>query len=1154
MADTNILNPNFESETLAGWTVISGNAFSVSNQTNYGDLQEYGFSELWHLCGSKTGAERTGVLVSETFTLEGDGYIDFLIGGTNDIDNVYVALVRASDDVELMKATSNGSDKYQRLSWDASAYVGEICYIKLVDNSTTGYLNFDDIRVPPTPSLHGHLEPSIYNPNFEYNSLPPTEIQGWTLVSGDAFLPENLSHEIYYSSGGAYNQNGSYFLTSLNASGDDAVGEIHSSIFTLGGNGGIDFLISGGNDIDNLYVALIDVETGNTLFKATGNDTEEFRRVFWDASSYIGQDCYIKIVDSKNGGWGHINADDFHVYDSAYASGLYGIWKLDEGKGTVSSESISGYSAKVNYALSEGIYQAPLDPMWISDGIQNSALYFDGYSTWISYSPAVVPAPSDAITIEAWVAPKGYEHGDGRLTAIINQHNVDRREGYLFGFYRHGTWGLQFGDGSKWHEIMSDDLIPMEEWSYLVATYDSSMGEAVLYLNGQKSTSADFTPGLLLKPCVTELMLGRNNQGAWLYGFELHMYCGLMDEVKLFNRALSSQEVFDSYSSYMNELNGNLPTAQLRVDRDILANDMHRPSFHAQPPCHWQNEPSGPLYFEGRYHLFYQSNPRGPFWEHIRWGHIISDDMIHWRDAKDAIIPERYMTDPDGAWAGGSIIDGNGVPTLFYTAGDDRRHSNQSIHISRSQYPSDGDRDLNYWKKDVNDAVVQTSGQGRLGEFRDPFVFKDGDSWIMLVTSGIDDGQRLGGTALVYETNQPELNEWGFKGELMVGDYNTYPLTGRVWELPILLPLGQSGKHIFLINPAMMESSEYQSRFVWHWIGVWDKASYSFTPDNPEPQLLDVGMHFTGPAGLVTPDGRSVIFSIAQGRRPALQDYKGGFAHSCGMPWSVSLRDDGRLMVEAIQEIESLRGNILLNIDSNTSFANANSLLSNIQGDMLEIQCVIAPGIANEVGITVRRTPDAEEETTIYYKVDSQELWVNRIKSTLNSSNDKWMQGGMVDIGNEDIILRIFVDRSLIEATLNNHKNLTTRVYPTRKDALGIQIWGDDNTDSIAIRSLTIWQMNSAYIPVANTGISINPPTATLYVGQNTRLTPSINPENANNKDVIWTSSSPQIATVINGKVIAISEGTATIMATTRDGNYSAAANVTIQPESIHNV
>ena len=61
-----------------------------------------------------------------------------------------MALLRVSDGVELMKTTGANSEAYSKVIWDASAYKGVNCYIKIVDNNTGGWghINIDDVNVP----------------------------------------------------------------------------------------------------------------------------------------------------------------------------------------------------------------------------------------------------------------------------------------------------------------------------------------------------------------------------------------------------------------------------------------------------------------------------------------------------------------------------------------------------------------------------------------------------------------------------------------------------------------------------------------------------------------------------------------------------------------------------------------------------------------------------------------------------------------------------------------------------------------------------------------------------------------------------------------------------------------------------------------------
>ncbi|PYX42138.1 MAG: hypothetical protein DMG81_02185 [Acidobacteria bacterium] len=53
-----------------------------------------------------------------------------------------------------------------------------------------------------------------------------------------------------------------------------------------------------------------------------------------------------------------------------------------------------------------------------------------------------------------------------------------------------------------------------------------------------------------------------------------------------------------------------------------LAADPRRPQFHLLPAANWMNDPNGPIYYRGRYHMFFQYNPNGAFWGTMHWATI----------------------------------------------------------------------------------------------------------------------------------------------------------------------------------------------------------------------------------------------------------------------------------------------------------------------------------------------------------------------------------------------------------------------------------------------------------------------------------------------------------------------------------------------------
>ena len=83
-------------------------------------------------------------------------------------------------------------------------------------------------------------------------------------------------------------------------------------------------------------------------------------------------------------------------------------------------------------------------------------------------------------------------------------------------------------------------------------------------------------------------------------------------------------------------------------------------------------------------------------------------------------------------------------------------------------------------------------------------------------------------------------------------------------------------------------------------------------------------------------------------------------------------------------------------------------------------------------------------------------------------------------------------------------------------------------------------------IPI--TGISLDKTELALYVGSSETLIPTITPEDATNKNVTWTSSDAEIATVDNGTVRGVKSGSATITVKTEDGDRTAECMVTVNP------
>lgn len=103
-----------------------------------------------------------------------------------------------------------------------------------------------------------------------------------------------------------------------------------------------------------------------------------------------------------------------------------------------------------------------------------------------------------------------------------------------------------------------------------------------------------------------------------------------------------------------------------------MKNDPYYPVYHFTPTESWMNDPNGPIYYRGVYHLFYQFDPQIPDGKGGRvrsnrtWGHAVSDDLAHWKDWPVAVWPDTPY-DSSGVFSGNTFVDDQGNLCGLYT-------------------------------------------------------------------------------------------------------------------------------------------------------------------------------------------------------------------------------------------------------------------------------------------------------------------------------------------------------------------------------------------------------------------------------------------------------------------------------------------------------
>lgn len=159
---TIIQNPGFDEPDLSGWKILSGTAFntaaSVGSTDKFWDTRDFNAIGEKFLNGYNNDESAVGELRCSKFTLAGDGYISFLIGGAGS-QNCYVTINDGNDDSELIKITNDSfkdpemSLNLSRVYVDASNYIGKVLYIKITDNAPSGpfgSITVDDFHVSMT--------------------------------------------------------------------------------------------------------------------------------------------------------------------------------------------------------------------------------------------------------------------------------------------------------------------------------------------------------------------------------------------------------------------------------------------------------------------------------------------------------------------------------------------------------------------------------------------------------------------------------------------------------------------------------------------------------------------------------------------------------------------------------------------------------------------------------------------------------------------------------------------------------------------------------------------------------------------------------------------------------------------------------------------
>jgi len=220
--------------------------------------------------------------------------------------------------------------------------------------------------------------------------------------------------------------------------------------------------------------------------------------------------------------------------------GLVGAWKFDEGSGTIAYDSSGNNNHGTLYNGSNVCSNPPTSgcPTWV-DGKFGKALQFDGIDDYVEAPDSPNLDLPTSYTISAWVYGTFQKPDDNPWNTVVVKGWPDN-----YGLWIHKNLFLHHcATISNERQCINsaEGIVPQNQWIHVAATFDGIYMRT--YLNGTKVVEG-YYPGTL-STSDAPLRIGRHIPG-WAY------MNGIIDEVLIFNRALTDEEIKDLYSYYQN--------------------------------------------------------------------------------------------------------------------------------------------------------------------------------------------------------------------------------------------------------------------------------------------------------------------------------------------------------------------------------------------------------------------------------------------------------------------------------------------------------------------------------------------------------------------------------------------------------------------------
>ncbi len=445
------------------------------------------------------------------------------------------------------------------------------------------------------------------------------------------------------------------------------------------------------------------------------------------------------------------------------------------------------------------------------------------------------------------------------------------------------------------------------------------------------------------------------------------------------------------------------------------------PKFHVRPHAGFVNDPNGPIVIDDEVHLYFQyrvdAGARGP----VSWGHVSSPDFVRWSYHRPAMAPVPFGPDRDGCWSGNTVVGDDGIVRAFYS-GLVAENPFQSVLVAESR-----DRGMTFGSPRL--AVEDPRPEERVRIFRDPFVWRRGGEWRMVVGCGDADGR-----ASMRTYRSRDLARWD-----LIEPFATMPRrsvdgidTGAMWECPQVLTF--DGSDVALVS-SFVEGRTFGDIVV--------VAPEPHGEGDPAVDRYDHGGCLYAASALrESPYGPIVWGWVTEARSPQWAT-EGGWSGMLSLPRAVSW-EGGRLRSRPLPAMASLRLAEHV-IDGGPDHAAVRGL-----GAQAEIELSLAPGSA---GTELRLLFSESERVTIEVDRDRGAVTID----TTRASSDQRSSGAVrtwieptLAAGNA-FEVRAFLDGSVIEVFTSSGTCATVRAYPVAappwsvetdaRGGIGVRAW-----------------------------------------------------------------------------------------------------------------